>query len=274
MNDVGEFYFLKKELFDLFVSGNLNPRAKQFFDLKAKGFLCDDHLAQTIDLLATKFRTKKRFLYDFTSLHMFVLTRRCNQECSYCHAASVADSDSSEMDMSRDTARKALQIAFKTPAESIKIEFQGGEPLLNLDTLKFMVDYARELNVTAQKHLEFVVCTNLICLTGTILDYLKSNGIEISTSLDGPGEIHDSCRLFRGGGSSYQIVTEKITWINEAFGHNRLSALLTVTPQNLWRLNDVVDEYRKQQFSSIFIRMLNPFGRAHSNKKSRSESVV
>jgi His-Xaa-Ser system radical SAM maturase HxsB len=273
VNDVGEFYFLEKQLFDTLIAGKLDKKTEEFADLKANGFLFDGHLAETIDLLATKFRTKKRFLYDFTNLHMFVLTRRCNQECAYCHAASVGDADTADLDMARDTARKALEIAFKTPAPAIKIEFQGGEPLLNLDTLKFMVDYAKELNETAQKHVEFVVCTNLVALTENTLDYFKENHIDISTSLDGPRDIHDACRTLRHGGGTYDIVSEKIAWINEALGYNRLSALLTVTPYNLYRLDEVVDEYIGQGLGSIFIRMLNPFGRAYLNRSNLYYSV-
>lgn len=265
VNDVGEYCFLKSQAFDLFVKHELDTRSKEFRDLKARDFAYDGYLAQTIDLLATKYRTKKRFLYDFTSLHMFVVTRKCNQKCSYCHASSVQEEAGDVHDMDYATARKAVEIAFKSPSPCIKIEFQGGEPLLNFDVVKEIVEYAEELNESVNKKLEFVICTNLVGLNERHLEYIESKDIMLSTSLDGPRHIHDACRKLRLGGGSYDTVTSHLSWAMEKLGPDKISALMTVTSKSVSRLPEVVDEYIKQRLGSIFIRAMNPFGFAFRN---------
>jgi uncharacterized protein len=273
VNDVGEYHFLSDLDFQSFIDRSLPAQGDQFNNLKSKHFLYNGNLAKIIDLLAVKYRTKKRFLYEFTSLHMFVLSRRCNQHCSYCHASSINEASPKSFDMDSATARKAVDIAFGSPSKAIKIEFQGGEPLLNFNVLKEIVEYAKELNQSAQKILEFVLCTNTVGLTHEHLDFIKAHNIYISTSLDGPRDIHDACRKLRNGQGSYDLVSEHIPWIQSELGKDKISALTTITPFNLYRLKEVIDEYIKQGFDSIFLRMLNPFGRAHLDRSNLRYSV-
>jgi len=273
INDVGEYHFLDEQTFDLLVSRNLNINSQDFIDLVSKGMVYSDNLVNEIDLLATKYRTKKQFLYHFTSLHMFVLTKRCNHQCIYCHASSVDENAGSHLDMDFETARKCVEIAFTSPSPCIKIEFQGGEPLLNFNIVKEIVEYAEELNESANKGLEFVICTNLLALNEENLHYIESKNIYISTSLDGPHDIHDACRRLRRGGSSYDIVTSHLSWAINTLGRDRVSALMTVTPYNVGRLCEVVDEYLKQGLDSIFLRKMNPFGSALKNLAALDYSV-
>lgn len=273
VNEVGECHFLSNLDFQSFIDRSLPLQSDSFYDLKSKHFLYDSHLSKVIDLLAIKYRTKKRFLYDFTSLHMFVLTRRCNQHCSYCHASSIDETSPKSFDMDLEIARKSVDTAFRSPSKAIKIEFQGGEPLLNFDVLKEIVEYATELNQSAQKHLEFVLCTNTIGLTSGHLDFIKTHDIQISTSLDGSRDIHDSCRKLRNGQGSYERVSENIAWLQSELGKEKVSALTTIAPHNLYQLRAVIDEYIKQGFDSIFLRMLNPFGRAHFDRSSLKYTV-
>ncbi len=67
-----------------------------------------------------------------TPLHLFVVTLRCEHSCPYCQV-SRRSADRDRYDMNEDTAMRALDIALSAPTPAIKIEFQGGEPLLNFD---------------------------------------------------------------------------------------------------------------------------------------------
>lgn len=78
-----EFEALCNEDFEWIADTKLN-------ELIAKNFLTpDESLALSIDLLANKLRSRKDYLRYFTSLHMIVLTLRCNCMCSYCHASHL-----------------------------------------------------------------------------------------------------------------------------------------------------------------------------------------
>ena len=80
-----------------------------------------------MDLLALKQRTKLIQLANFTSLHIFVVSLRCEHSCPYCQVSRQSD-DKLAFDMSQETADKALAAVFESPSSAIKIEFQGGDP--------------------------------------------------------------------------------------------------------------------------------------------------
>lgn len=262
VNDIGEFQFLEGTQFQDFVQKRLDTTSDIFLDLQSKHMAVIDQLSQTIDFLATAYRTKKRYLYDFTSLHMFVVTQRCNQQCTYCHASSVGDNDSAHYDMSAATGKKCVDVALQSPSQNLKFEFQGGEPLLNFEVIKEIVEYTKKANFNHSRRIDFVVCTNLTKLTEEHLFFFKDNKIIISTSLDGPKKIHNQCRIKRTGEGTYELVIKNLNWASEYLGHDQVSALMTVTKSNLNHLDAVIDEYVRAKFPSIFLRMINPHGTA------------
>ncbi len=270
-NEVGEFLYLNSEDFDAFISHALDSQSTTFKDLAGKHFLTSGDIDLAIELLAAKLRTKKRFLEDFTVLHMVVPTIACNSRCIYCQASSLAPGKGRSMSV--ETAIKVIQTIFKTKARSIKIEFQGGEPTLRFDLVRTFVLEAEKLNRVHKKHLTFVLCTNLVAVTEEQLDFLRDHGVLVSTSLDGPKEVHDTNRPLRDGSGSYDLVVRNLDMVRRVLGEGRVSALMTVTPHNLFRLLDVVGEYRRRGLHSIFIRPLNPYGRARVNDLDQSYTM-
>jgi len=265
VNQGGQFLMLDNDAFARFAEGILGTNEDIYLDLKAKHFLADGGLELPVEMLATKYRTKKAFLRSFTSLHMLVLTIRCNQKCKYCQVA-CENANAHRFDMQADTAKKSVDLIFQSPSPHIKIEFQGGEPLLNFDVLRFAVEYAKELNAHIKKHLEFVVCTNLTDVNREQLDYCKEHEIYISTSLDGPQSLHDLCRPMHAGEGSHDRLMAGLELAREIVGADRVSALMTATRASLGQFPRIVDEYVAKGFTSIFFRSLNPYGRAVSGR--------
>jgi len=265
VNEAGEFIFPSKDDFARLLCYQMDTNSETFLNLKSKLFVTDSNPTLPIYLLATKYRTKKSFLNNFTALHIFIVTLRCNQKCRYCQASSE-DETKTEFDMNLYTAKRCVDMVYKSPSPAIKIEFQGGEPLLNFETVKYIVRYAKKLNRVYQKNLEFVVCTNLLELNERILNYLEEHKIWVSTSLDGPRNLHDANRITRKGTGTYDIVRKNIQLAQDKLGIERISALMVTTRDNVHKLNSVVDEYVNQRFNSIFIRTIHPFGRAAKEK--------
>jgi His-Xaa-Ser system radical SAM maturase HxsB len=163
------------------------------------------------------------------------------------------------------TAINAVEFAFKGPSPHIKIEFQGGEPLLNFDVVKAIVDHAEKINHEKKKIVEFVLCSNMVNIKNNHLDYIKQKKIYISTSLDGPRDIHNKYRILRNGKGSYDHVVSNMDWVKSELGPGAVSALMTVTPHNVKRLKEVIDEYLYHELEYIFIRKINPLGYAYQN---------
>jgi His-Xaa-Ser system radical SAM maturase HxsB len=157
---------------------------------------------------------------------------------------------------------------FSSPSPAIKIEFQGGEPLLNFRMVKYIVKYAEKLNKTHKKHLAFIVCTNLTLLTPAILMFFKKHNISISTSLDGPCELHNKNRPLQNNELSYDKVISNIKLAREILGPDSVSALMTTTRHSLDQMKEIIDEYVQMGFQYIFIRSLNPYGGAKQESKT------
>ncbi len=263
-NEVGEFLLLDRETLVDFVHRKLEPNSSIYNDLKSRHMLIDSDSNVALDLLALKYRTKMQFVENFTSLHLFITTLRCDHSCPYCQVSRQSE-DRLAFDMTTEIADKGIEFTFRSPSPSIKIEFQGGESLLNFDLIKYIVSKAKEKNEIAQKELGFVIATNLSQVTDEILEYCHEHSILISTSLDGPEDLHNKNRP-RPGNDSYQKTIEGINKVKEFLGPDQVSALMTTTLASLSRPKEIIDEYIRQGFRSIFLRSLSPYGFAIKTK--------
>ena len=267
-NMAGEFLTLPREELAAYIGKTLDRTHVRFDDLKAKHFLIERDSSVAIDLLALKVRTKLAPLANFTALHIFVATLRCEHSCPYCQV-SRANDDRREFDMTEQTALKSLDLVFRSPSSAIKIEFQGGESLLNLPLIEFVVNEAKRRNVTQGRDLAFVIATNLAVLNDTALAFCQKHDILLSTSLDGPADLHNKNRP-RPGGDSYERAVAGIERARLFLGRDRVGALMTTTSASLGRVRDIVDEYIRLGFGGIFLRPLSPYGFAVKTKSYQS----
>ncbi len=257
-NDVGEYVVLRRDELDDFANHRLPATSPTYRALKTKHFLFDDISECALDLLALKQRTRAERIAQFTGLHIFVVTLRCDHSCHYCQVSRQTE-DRDAFDMSREHADLALDFAFRSPSRSIKIEFQGGEPLLNFDIIRHVVERAAALNADGARDIQFVIASNLSRLDDDHLAFCKRHRVCLSTSLDGPKDLHDAHRPLRGG-SSYEAALAGIRRGRAALGHDAVSALMTTTPGSLDRIEEIIDEYVRMGFEGIFLRSLSPYG--------------
>jgi uncharacterized protein len=263
-NMVGEYAVVPRAIAHSLARHTLRSSDPHYLKLKAKHFLRDADSNVAIDLLALKARTKYQRLANFTALHMFVVSLRCEHSCPYCQVSRQSD-DRVAFDMTEATATKALDLVFRSPSPTLKIEFQGGESLLNFPLIEFIVGKALDKNREAQRDLQFVIATNLAVLTDEMLHFCKAHGVLLSTSLDGPADLHNANRP-RPGRDSYERAVAGIKRAREVLGHDSVSALMTTTRASLGRACDIIDEYVTQGFNNIFLRSLSPYGFAIKTK--------
>ena len=270
-NQAGEFIVLERATLEALVHHQLSAWDRVYDDLKSKHFITDGDSSVATDLLALKVRTKLRRLADFTGLHIFVVSLRCEHSCSYCQVSRKSD-DRIAFDMTLETADKALALVFRSPSPSIKIEFQGGEPLLNFPLIQYIVERAEASNLSERRNLQFVITTNLALINEEILEFCRVHDILISTSLDGPSDLHNANRP-RPGNDSYERTIEGILRARSVLGRNCVSALMTTTKLSLGRVRDIVDEYVAQGFGGIFLRPMSPYGFAVKTKSFKAYDV-
>src|SRR5690606_15513904 len=115
-----------------------------FIDLVNNFIISEKPIHDLIDVLATRYRTKKSFLDDFTALHIFVVSLRCNHSCHYCQVSRVSE-NRQDFDMSVENLKHAIEHMFRSPSAAVTMEFQGGQPLLAFEKIQFGVEYAKPL---------------------------------------------------------------------------------------------------------------------------------
>jgi uncharacterized protein len=264
-NLVGEYLLINHSVLEQIIHRELDVNSPLYSKLRSKHFIRLPNEKSPIDLLALKLRTKLSRLSQFTNLHIFVVTLRCDHSCPYCQVSRQSE-DRSSFDMTKEMADKSLDFVFKSPSPAIKIEFQGGEPLLNFDLIKYIVSSAEERNKEANRDLAFVIATTLSLVTDETLDFCKLHKIQLSTSLDGPEALHNSNRP-RPGKDSYQRFITGLEQARDRIGYDQVSALMTTTELSLGQVKEIIDEYLKLGFKGIFLRPLSPYGFAIKTKR-------
>jgi uncharacterized protein len=263
-NEVGEYLVCARERLQELVEHRLDKDSDFYADCKSKHILMDADSNIALDLLSLKVRSKVDKISDFTGLHIFVVTLRCDHSCPYCQVSRQTE-DLQAFDMSRETADKALDLVFQSPSPSIKIEFQGGEPLLNFDLIEYVVCTAKSMNATFNKSLSFVIATNLSQLTDEILVFAERHDVYFSTSLDGPSSLHNANRP-RPAKNSYEKAVEGMNKIKARLGPRKVAALMTTTKSSLSQVKSIIDEYVSHDLHEIFLRPLSPYGFAIKSK--------
>ena len=262
-NFVGEGVSCSREELFTFSNLELDRNSALYTKLRQKGFCVDDESNVGLDLLGVKAASRLSVLSEFTGLHMFVVTLRCEHSCPYCQV-SRQNEDKGDFDMSEETAYRSIDLVFQSPSRALKIEFQGGESLLNFELIKKIVARAKEKQ-EGWRSLSFVIATNLAIIDNDMLSFCDEHGIDISTSLDGPAALHNKNRP-RPGGNSHELAEAGIRLVQSRLGRDKVSALMTTTEESLNQPTEIIDEYLRLGLGGIFLRPLSPYGFAVKTK--------
>lgn len=207
-NDIGQYLFLKEKEFEDFLSGKLDKDKEPYLSLKEKNFLKKE---LNLSELTEGYYKKNAFLFGGPSLHIVVVTLRCNHRCIYCHA-SARTMEAKEYDMDKETARKTIDKIFETTSPFVAIEFQGGEPLANWPIVKYIIEESVKRNKILrqnsgqEKELELRLVSNFSLMDGKKFKYLLDKKVSVCVSLDGPEKIHNRNRVIIGdNGRELQI---------------------------------------------------------------------
>ena len=255
---VGEYLFLSEQEFDKLTNGTLETGTQIYRDLRTRQIVCDAERGPFLQGLAAQQRTRKRFAAEDPALHIFVLTLRCDHRCHYCQVSPRRLSERG-FDMDDATADAALDLVFESEAETLTIEFQGGEAALAFPRMRRIVEQAAERAKAAGRRVRFVMTTTLHLLTDEMLEFCRDHGVELSSSLDGPEHVHNANRP-NATRDSFQRTVEGIARARSVCGHDGVAALATVTRHGLRYPRETVDTYLELGFDSISLRPLSPFG--------------
>ena len=258
-NDLGNHMFVSYEEFQNLLQKKVELTSDLGQQLLKKHMVYDDTNLEYSSSLMHDLRHLKGHVSVGTSLHIFVVTTACNMRCVYCQANNGITCPS--LYMTKDMAERAVDIALQSPSQFLSFEFQGGEPLLNFEIIKYIVAYSEAHK--GNHVIQYNIVSNLTLLSDNILDYIVEHNIGISTSLDGPEILHNANRPFADGSGTYNDVVSAINRVRER--GVRVGAIQTTTRASLSYPREIVRAYKKLGFESIFLRPLTPLGKATLN---------
>ena len=126
-------------------------------------------------------------------------------------------------------------------------------------------------NKQHKKHLLFVITTNLTFLSDEVLAFCLEYGIFLSTSLDGPEDLHNKNRP-RPLKNGYKLTVSGIKKAQLTLGFDKVGALMTTTEASLTRVKEIIDEYLALEIDCVFLRPLSPYGFAIKTKQPPAQA--
>lgn len=260
-SDAGDFFKAESDFLDRYADSRLSDLDLSFL-LKSG---CASEKNDELSELAFAKRWYSR-LNTSSVLNYIILvpTLRCNLSCDYCQV-SRAPENAKGFDWSDETTERVIQFLDALKIDRIKIEFQGGEPLLRVDLLSKI----REFCVEKFSSCEFVVCTNLQAISLEAWEFLRRDDVLISTSLDGSDEAHRSLRTKTEARQSQ--FDKNLEIVLSEFGPNKVSALPTLDPDNPPDPIALIARYSEKGFKSIFLRRVNFQGFARKRYRLSSD---
>lgn len=217
----------------------------------------------------------------------FVVTERCPLACTYCYESHEVHQKTGRR-MTKSVAKKAVDMLFDKEKingyydldkmQGVILEFIGGEPLLEIELIDYIVDYFRfkafEMNHPWAYNYRISITTNgILYKNEKVQEFIEKNRefLSMSITIDGNKQLHDACRVFPDGRGSYDIVEDAVKlWVEN---DNLPATKLTLAPPNimylcesakhLWDLgiinissNCVFEKGWKQEHAKIFYNQL------------------
>ena len=256
-SEAGEYLFLTDDNLNSLKRGTLRHDAPIYDDLLAKLFIVEGDSKMSQRLADAKRRTKKAFTREGQTLHLFVVTLPVRPQLPLLPSLRQS-ADRARYDMFVETAEAAVNRMFESPlgASHGRISRWRAASRVSYNPAPRGRYRAKQ---ERGRVIVYTITSTLHHLTDDILRFFKAHSVRVSTSLDGPADLHNANRP-NPARDAYERTIAGIAQAREHLGASAVSALTTLTRRSLSRPEDIVDEYVRMGFKSIFLRPLSPYG--------------
>lgn len=187
------------------------------------------------------------------SLFTVELTQQCNFRCSYCcfsgkyHDRRVHNAHIMSMQTMQETLNFILN--GRCSDRLTIVTFYGGEALLALDKIKWMIQSLRSV---LGKDVGFSISSNGYALTPSTIDWLCTiDDCEIYITIDGYEELHDANRRTVSGKPTYGRILSNLQYFKDKYPEEYLKRVNFLITLRTWKqLPDVSDRWRTNTFWS------------------------
>jgi len=168
----------------------------------------------------------------------------CQLRCKYCFA-STGDFGKGRKLMSLETGKHAIDFLLENSGDrpNLELDFFGGEPLMNFNVVKQIVEYARSREKEYNKKFRFTITTNGLLLDDDKIDFINKEMSNVVLSIDGRKEVNDYFRVLPNGQGCYDMIIPKYKKLVEGRGDKEYYVRGTFTNRNKDFSNDVFALY-------------------------------
>ena len=184
----------------------VHEAAQEIRQLKEEGSL---YTPDTFEQYVQSF-TKGKVEHPVVKALCLHIAHDCNLRCRYCFAEE-GEYHGRRALMSYEVGCRALDFLIEHSGgrKNLEVDFFGGEPTMNFEVVKQLVEYGRKREKETDKHFRFTLTTNGVLLNDEILDFANKEMHNLVLSIDGRREINDRMRPTASGSGSYDIILPK-----------------------------------------------------------------
>jgi uncharacterized protein len=179
------------------------------------------------------------------------ISHNCNLRCVYCYGHGGNYRMNTSL-MTVENAKKYIDYwfeRFNKESKRATVTFFGGEPLMNFETLKFSIDYIKNILKSYNVKINFTLTTNGTIMNDEIIKLFKENRINPLISIDGGKIIQDNNRPYNSGKGSFNDIKKNIKKLKKHY--NNLGARLTLTKKYTKNLKEAVIDLWEMGFTRV-----------------------
>lgn len=240
----------------------------EVMDLKGSGQLFSEDDYQEV---VTDFKNRSTVVKALC-LHV---AHDCNLACKYCFA-SEGEYHGERSLMSLEVGKKAIDFLVENSGNrrNLEIDFFGGEPLMNFDVVKELVEYGRSLEEGKNKNFRFTLTTNGVLLNDENMAFMNEHMHNVVLSVDGRPEVNDFMRPTPNGKGSYELIMDKFKKFADSRDQNNYYVRGTFTHNNIDFAEDVM-HLADQGFKQISVEpVVAPDEMSYALQESDVETLM
>lgn len=195
----------------------------------------------------------------------FQVTDDCCLNCSYCYQTHKGHNM-----MSIDTAKKIIDLLFRLydnndenqiinhHTKGLVLEFIGGEPFMNVDTMHAAVDYFMQQCIEKEHpwltNFRIAISSNgVLYFEPKVQQFLQKYNkfIHLNITIDGPKQVHDVCRKDYDGKGSFDRSIAAWDAVAAQQGVKNMHTKITIAPENLPYLEDIFNFFLSKGCKNI-----------------------
>ncbi len=183
------------------------------------------------------------------------MTLDCNLDCWYCYESKIPGSRIN--DETIQIIQKNIIHHYKeAPYRELKISFFGGEPLMQFEAIKKLLQFCKTF--TEENHLELLAdfTTNSTLLTDTQLEFLKDYRCQFQITFDGHAEKHNKIRFQKKDKQgTYHTILNNIYKIHDTLPNAEIWVRINYDHATLENMDTILDNIDKLDRRRCFLIM-------------------